>query len=106
MVCNTDPLWGILFLRLEGTHLHTQGGVFDGGHYALVRVKAMLFSATRDRKGLLEVSKRMPQAENLVCKRFLSRDGNFGGVLYPQISLMKAVKKGSSLDCQNDFLFF
>ena len=34
-----DPLWGILFLRLEGTHLRTQGGVFDGGHYSLLCVK-------------------------------------------------------------------
>ncbi len=37
-----NPLWGILFLRLEGTHLHTQGGVFNGGHYELLRVKAKL----------------------------------------------------------------
>ena len=86
------PLWGILLLRLEGTHLRTQGGVFDGGHYALLRVKAKLLSATRDRKGLLEVFKRLPQAENLVCKRFLSRDGNLGSVLTPQISLIEAVK--------------
>jgi hypothetical protein len=40
-------------------------------------------------------------AENLVCKRFLSRDGNIGRDPSPQISLMKAVKlrnnEGSSL---------
>ena len=36
-------LWGILFLRLEGTHLRSQGGVFDGGHYTMLHVntKAM-----------------------------------------------------------------
>ena len=48
-------------MRLEGTHLHTQGGVFDGGHYALLRVKATLFSTMRDRKSLLEVFKRLPR---------------------------------------------
>ena len=25
--------WDILFLRLEDTHLHTLGGVFNGDHY-------------------------------------------------------------------------
>ena len=50
-----DPLWGILFLRLEGTHLRTQRTIFYSGHDALLRVKAKLLSATRDRKGLLEV---------------------------------------------------
>ena len=41
-----NPLWGILFLRLEDTHFRAQGEVFDGGHYALLRVKAKLFIAT------------------------------------------------------------
>ena len=41
-----DPVWGILFLRLKGTHLDTLGGVFDGGHYALLRVKTKMFSVT------------------------------------------------------------
>ena len=31
-----NPLWGILLLRLEGTHLHTEDRVFDGGHYTLL----------------------------------------------------------------------
>ncbi len=35
--------WDILFLRLEGTYLPTQGGVFDGGYYTLLCVKAKLF---------------------------------------------------------------
>ena len=60
-----DPPWGILFLRLEGTHLSAQGGVFYSGHDALLRVKAKLFSATRDRKGLLEVFKRLPMRDDL-----------------------------------------
>ena len=67
-----DPLWGILFLRLEGTHLDTQSGVFDGGHYALLRVKAKLFSTTRDRKSLLEVFKRLPPCDDLLCDPVLS----------------------------------
>ena len=97
-----EGLWGILLLRLEGTLLRTQGGVFDGGHDALLRVKAKVFSATRDRKGLLEVFNRLPQVENLVCKRFLSRDGNIGSVLSPyDIGLIEVVKlpkkEGSSL---------
>ena len=58
------PLWGILFLRLEGTHLWTQDGVFDGGHYALLCVKAKLFSATRDHKCLVEVCKRLSPYED------------------------------------------
>ena len=41
-----DPLWGTFSLRLKGTHLDTHDGVFDGGHYALLRVKAKLFSET------------------------------------------------------------
>ena len=56
-----DPLWDILFLRLKDTHLDTQGGVFDGGHYALLRVKAKMLNATRDRKCSLEVFKRLPR---------------------------------------------
>ena len=48
-----DSLRGILFLRLDGTHLRTQRTVFYCGHDALLRVKAKLFSATQDRKGLL-----------------------------------------------------
>ena len=55
-----DPLWGILFLRLEGTHLGTQYGVFYSGHDALLHVKTKLFIAVRDRKGLIEVFKRLP----------------------------------------------
>ena len=53
-----DPLEGILLLRLEGTHLSMQRSVFYSGHNALLRVQAKLFSATRDRKGLLEVFSR------------------------------------------------
>jgi hypothetical protein len=59
-------------LRLEGTHLHTQDGVFDGGHYVLLCVKEKLLSATRDRKCLLEVFKRLPLCDDPV----LSQDGD------------------------------
>ena len=31
-----NPLWVLLLLRLEGTHLRTQDGVFDGDHYVLL----------------------------------------------------------------------
>ena len=62
-----------------------------------LRVKASLFRETRDRKGLLEVflRKRLPQADDLVCKRFLSRDGGncIGSILSPHDgSLVKALK--------------
>ena len=67
-----DTFWGILFLRLKGSHLRTQYGVFYSGHDALLRVKAKLFRRTRDRKGLLEVFKRLPVLDDLVCKSILS----------------------------------
>ena len=81
-----DPLWGILFLRLEGTHLSTEDGVFYSGHDALLRAKAKLFSATRDCKGLPEVFKRLPVLGDLVCQLILGRDGgncSIGSVLSP-----------------------
>ena len=66
-----DPSGGILFLRLEGTHLRTQRTVLYSsasyGHDALLRVKAKLFSATRDRKGLFEVFKRLSPCDDLLC---------------------------------------
>ena len=71
-----DPLWGILFLRLEDTHLGTQYGVFYSGHDTLLCVKAKMFNATRDRKGLFEVFKRMSQTDDLLSTPILSRDGN------------------------------
>jgi hypothetical protein len=92
-----------VFLRLEGTHLSTQYGVFYSGHDVLLRSKAKLYRATRDRKGLLEVFKRLPQADDLLRKPILSRDGgNIGSILSPHdVSLMKTVKlrnkEGSSL---------
>jgi hypothetical protein len=61
-----DPLWGILFLRLKDIHLDTQSGVFDGGHYSLLRVKTKLFSATQDRKCPVEVFKRLPPCDDLL----------------------------------------
>ena len=62
-----DPLCDIHCLRLKGTHLDTEGGVLDGGHYALFRVKATPFSAVRDRKCPLEVFKRKPPGDDLLC---------------------------------------
>ena len=77
---------------------------FYSGHDALLRAKAKLFSATRDRKGLLEVFKRLPQVDDLLSKPILrdAGNGNIGSVLSPHdVSLMKAVKlrkkEGSSL---------
>ena len=79
-----DPLWGILFLRLEGTHLSAQDGVFYRGHNALLRAKAKLFSATRDLKALLEVFKRLPVPDYLLGDPVLRQDGgNIGSVLSP-----------------------
>ena len=66
MVYTKNTSWGILFLRLEGTHLHSQGGVVDSGYYTLLRAKVTLFHAPRDRKSLLEVLKRLPP-----CDEFL-----------------------------------
>ena len=88
-----DPLWGILFLRLKGTKFDTQGGVFDGGHYALLSVKVKLFITTRDRKCPLEVFKRLPPCDDLLSVPMLSWDGdNVGIVLSPQINLIETVK--------------
>ncbi len=67
-----DMFWGILFLRLEGTHLHTQGGVFDGVYYTLLRVKVKMFSETRDIKSLSEVFKRMSPCDVLLCDPVLT----------------------------------
>ena len=67
-----DVFWDILFLRLEGTHLHSQVGVFDGGYYTLLCVKTTLFHTTRDRKSLMEVLKRLPPCDDLLCDPVLS----------------------------------
>ena len=97
-----DPVWDILFLRLKGTHLDTQDGVFDGGHYALLRVKTKLFNVTRDLKCPLEVFKRLSPCDVFLCDPVLSRDDDsVGSVLSPQIRLKESVnlwnKEGSSL---------
>jgi len=95
------------------SHLRTQYRVLP--QWPRCAAKAELFSTTRDRKGLLEVFKRLPQADYLLGKPILSRDdsnSNIGSVLSPgnigsvllsphDVSLMKAVKlwkkEGSSL---------
>jgi hypothetical protein len=48
----------------------------------------------RDRKGLLEIFKVLPHAEDLVCQPILGRDdSNIGRVLSPHdVSLLKDVK--------------
>ena len=82
-----DPLWVILFLRLEGTHLGTQYGVFYSGHDTLMCL-------SQDEDLLRQLS-----------KPFLNRDvGNctIGSVLSPHdVRLMKTFKlwnkEGSSL---------
>jgi hypothetical protein len=85
--------WGILFLRLEGTHLHSQGGVFGSDHYTLMCVQATLFRASRDRKSLLEVLKRLSPCDDLLCDPVLRGDGDsIGSVLSPHISLIETVK--------------
>ena len=94
--------WGILFLRLEGTHLHSEVGVFDGGYYTLLCVKAKLFRAPRDHKSLLEVLKRLPPCDDLLCDPAMSRDDDSVGiVLSPHISIIEVVelrkKEGSIL---------
>ena len=61
----------ILFLRLEGTHLHSQGGVFDGDYYTPLKVT--LFRASRDRKSLVEVLKRLPPCDDLLRDPVLSQ---------------------------------
>ena len=79
-----DPLWDILFLRLEGTHLGTQYRVFYSVHDVLLRVKAKIFIVTWDHKGLIEVFKRLSQTDDLLSESILRRDDcncNIGSVL-------------------------
>jgi hypothetical protein len=47
-------------------HRNFSDGVFYSGHNALLRAKAKLFNATRDRKGLLEVFERLPVPDYLL----------------------------------------
>ncbi len=81
-------------LRLEGTHLDTEGGVLDGvlGYYTLLRVKANLFRAPRDRKYLLEVFKQLPPCDDLLRDPVLRDGDSVGSVLSPRISLIEAVE--------------
>ena len=64
-------------------------------HDVLMCVKAKLFNETRDRKGLLEVFKRLSQVDDLLSKTILSRDDvncNIGRVFSPHdVTLMKVV---------------
>ncbi len=79
-----DPLWDILFLRLEDTHLPTPGGVFDGGQYMLLCVTTKMYRTVRDRTGLLEVFKRLSPSDDLLCDPVLTRNGDsVGTVLSP-----------------------
>ena len=81
-----DPLWVILFLRLESPHLRTSRTVVYSGHDALLRVKTKLFSATRERKGQLEVCKRLTLSDDLLLHPVLSQDDdNIGSVLSPHV---------------------
>ena len=74
-----DPLWDILFLRLEGTHLSTESTVFYSGHDPLLRIQGKLFNTTRARRGLLEIFKRLSVEVNLLCQLVsdCSDPGNF-----------------------------
>jgi hypothetical protein len=63
-----EPLWDILFLRLEVIHLSTQYGVLYSGQDVLLCTKAKLLRTTRDHEGLSEVFKRLTQADDLLSK--------------------------------------
>ena len=57
----------------------------------LLRVKAKVFTETRDRKGLFEIFKRLTVEDDLLCKRFLNRDvdTSIGTKLMKSVKLRK-----------------
>ncbi len=77
----------------SSSHLDTQGRVFDGGHHALLCVKAKLFSATRDRRCPLEVFKRLPPCDDLLRDPVLS----VGSVLSHRVFWLERIER----DCRD-----
>ncbi len=63
---------GLLFLRLEVSHLRTSYGVLNGGNDTLRCPKGKLFSTTWDRKDLIDVFKQ--PNDDLLGKTILSWD--------------------------------